>query len=353
MATGLPEEMMINILLCLPVKSVLRFRCVCKTWRDLFKSPDFTRMHLNRSKENNQLNFMLSDGKEMYFVHNDESSLTESFDKAIQVHHPLKSSETSVQILAFCDGLFCLDKGYSKTSICLWNPCTGEYKEIPAPPPPIKFPNHLLAQTTEFRQMRIGEHRTSYGFGYDCNIKDYKLVRIVDLISHGSEVQVYTLGSNAWRSIAHIAYNIAYQEPHGILVNTTLHWSARKSSTQLHSIVSFHIESESFKEVPLPRAENFDDKHQISLCVSGRCLCILTHHHKVRTDVWVMKEYGVGHSWAKLVSITQQTILDSFYLMPVLFIKNDVVLLDQNYHSGLLCMTQNMKMLSLILTCKC
>ncbi|RZC92724.1 hypothetical protein C5167_011806 [Papaver somniferum] len=181
--------------------------------------------------------------------------------------------------------------------------------------------------------MRIGEHRTSYGFGYDCNIKDYKLVRIVDLISHGSEVQVYTLGSNAWRSIAHIAYNIAYQEPHGILVNTTLHWSARKSSTQLHSIVSFHIESESFKEVPLPRAENFDDKHQISLCVSGRCLCILTHHHKVRTDVWVMKEYGVGHSWAKLVSITQQTILDSFYLMPVLFIKNDVVLLDQNYHS--------------------
>ncbi|RZC48999.1 hypothetical protein C5167_017422 [Papaver somniferum] len=184
--------------------------------------------------------------------------------------------------------------------------------------------------------MRIGEHRTSYGFGYDCNIKDYKLVRIVDLISHGSEVQVYTLGSNAWRSIANIPYNIAYQEPHGILVNTTLHWSARKSSTQLHSIISFHIESESFEEVPLLQAENFDDTHQISLCVSGRCLCILTHHHKVRTDVWVMKEYGVRHSWTKLFSITQQTVLDSFYLMPVLFIKNDVVLLDQNYHSGLL-----------------
>ncbi|KAI9127419.1 hypothetical protein K1719_001978 [Acacia pycnantha] len=40
-ATYLPEEIITNIFMRLPVKSVMRFRCVCKYWENLFKTPFF------------------------------------------------------------------------------------------------------------------------------------------------------------------------------------------------------------------------------------------------------------------------------------------------------------------------
>ncbi|KAL9263392.1 hypothetical protein AKJ16_DCAP19385 [Drosera capensis] len=36
-----PEILFFNILARLPVKSLLRFRCVCKAWLDTIESPDF------------------------------------------------------------------------------------------------------------------------------------------------------------------------------------------------------------------------------------------------------------------------------------------------------------------------
>ncbi|MCL7023793.1 hypothetical protein MKW94_023246 [Papaver nudicaule] len=43
MAEYLPEEVVTKILSKLPVKSILRFRCVCKSWLNLFTSPTFIR----------------------------------------------------------------------------------------------------------------------------------------------------------------------------------------------------------------------------------------------------------------------------------------------------------------------
>ncbi|XP_028754971.1 F-box protein At1g11270-like [Neltuma alba] len=40
---------MVNILKRLPVKSLLRLRCVCKGWNDLFKTQLFIKQHLHHS----------------------------------------------------------------------------------------------------------------------------------------------------------------------------------------------------------------------------------------------------------------------------------------------------------------
>ena len=37
----LPPEILPNILLRLPTKSIVKFTCVCKTWRSLIRNPDF------------------------------------------------------------------------------------------------------------------------------------------------------------------------------------------------------------------------------------------------------------------------------------------------------------------------
>uniref|UniRef100_M1AZM8 F-box family protein n=1 Tax=Solanum tuberosum TaxID=4113 RepID=M1AZM8_SOLTU len=46
------EDSIREILLRSPVKSLLRFKCVCKNWYTLIKNPNFIREHLNFSKNN-------------------------------------------------------------------------------------------------------------------------------------------------------------------------------------------------------------------------------------------------------------------------------------------------------------
>lgn len=41
MSTYLPEDVVLKILSMLPAKSLLRFRCVCKSWLFLIGTPDF------------------------------------------------------------------------------------------------------------------------------------------------------------------------------------------------------------------------------------------------------------------------------------------------------------------------
>lgn len=44
----LPMELVTEVLARLPVKSLLRFRCVWKAWCCLISSPDFASLHLSR-----------------------------------------------------------------------------------------------------------------------------------------------------------------------------------------------------------------------------------------------------------------------------------------------------------------
>ncbi|KAL5769476.1 hypothetical protein ACOSP7_013630 [Xanthoceras sorbifolium] len=44
----LPEDMIIEILSILPVKSLIRFRCVSKSWYALVKSSSFISKHLKK-----------------------------------------------------------------------------------------------------------------------------------------------------------------------------------------------------------------------------------------------------------------------------------------------------------------
>ncbi|KAL0000873.1 hypothetical protein SO802_014654 [Lithocarpus litseifolius] len=43
----LPEDILVDILMTLPIKSLVRFKCVCNSWLSLITYPRFVRRHLN------------------------------------------------------------------------------------------------------------------------------------------------------------------------------------------------------------------------------------------------------------------------------------------------------------------
>ncbi|KAI8566693.1 hypothetical protein RHMOL_Rhmol02G0062100 [Rhododendron molle] len=53
---NLPYEINVEILLRLPVKSLLRFTCACKSWRSLISDPKFAKTHLSLASSNTDYN---------------------------------------------------------------------------------------------------------------------------------------------------------------------------------------------------------------------------------------------------------------------------------------------------------
>ncbi|KAE8797124.1 F-box/kelch-repeat protein [Hordeum vulgare] len=47
---SLPDEMIMEVLLRLPVKSILRFRVVCRSWAALFSTEQFCNLHMPTPK---------------------------------------------------------------------------------------------------------------------------------------------------------------------------------------------------------------------------------------------------------------------------------------------------------------
>ncbi|XP_026446520.1 F-box/kelch-repeat protein At3g06240-like isoform X2 [Papaver somniferum] len=201
-------------------------------------------------------------------------------------------------IYGSCNGLVCIEP---RQSVCIWNPSTKEYKQVPEIP--IEFPSPAAEDA-------IGGYKTAYGFGFDHTIDDYKLLRIVGfVVGEVSEARVYTLGSNSWRSLGFIPYNFYDGRNSGLFINGLLYWIATRhgiGSEFSRVIVSFDICDETFHELPLPN--NYLTEDFISgLGVWDGKLCVLgahyEHHHRDHYDVWIMKD----DLWRKHLTITAET----------------------------------------------
>lgn len=105
-----------------------------------------------------------------------------------------------------------------------WYPCTKEYKKLPLTP--IELLNVISYM--------------KYGFGYDCKTGEYKVVSFAGYKDErGCEVQVYTLGSNCWRRLDRIPYDLSCNDrvnqvpvngSHQLTFKGALHWIAKTDS---------------------------------------------------------------------------------------------------------------------------
>ncbi|KAI9127136.1 hypothetical protein K1719_001695 [Acacia pycnantha] len=180
----LPPELIRNILKRIPVKSLMRFQCVCRGWRILFKSQSFIADHLDHSNHQNPC-LLIKD----WFMDNDLSNMY-WLDSEMQVwkfqNQPLLSYLKQGRMLGSSNGLLCVEINKHDASphfLLVWNPAIREVRLVP-----------------ETNIRKEGCYNL-IEFGFSPSINDYKIVIGYFPFDHTdvSTVKVYSLSSGSWK----------------------------------------------------------------------------------------------------------------------------------------------------------
>ncbi|KAL2458312.1 F-box protein [Forsythia ovata] len=307
----LPDEIALEILSRLPIKSVLQSRFACRHWRLLTHDPHLVNMHLSQALTSQRLCLIL---QSTYPIRNQLSFVEFSDVDHIQTVRKFdtpfaRSMPPEFSIVVSCNGLLCLVDSLLANSIYIYNPFTRDYK--------------LLPKSIEFQDQFV-----IFGFGFHPVTKEYKVIKIVYYpsvynldnpnhlwrlmynISHRSYVQIYNLCTNEWRSIGEAPYMLEKRSSPGVLVSGRLHWMSQcgKLNGRRHRIiVSFDLSDDSFRQIQKPESGDLRCWFSSHVVVLGGCLCVFVHvplHPGNEViDIWVMKEYGVQESWVKEYTI--------------------------------------------------
>ena len=125
-----PYDVVIDILSRLPVKSLIRFRRVSKSWYSVITDPFLlTNTSTSTSTSTKPNHYPINNGKELRtVVCNSDHTATE-----ISI---LKIPFYLVNVISLCNGIFCLesyDNRHVNTILYLWNPSTRKFKMLFVP----------------------------------------------------------------------------------------------------------------------------------------------------------------------------------------------------------------------------
>ncbi|CAN1250670.1 Putative F-box only protein 15 [Linum perenne] len=289
---SLPEDIVIDILTRLPVKSILRFKSVSKHWYTLPTNPQFTAAHLRHSSSSNPL-FIVPHGSLGELK-------TTVFDADFATIYPdLKVPENrlddhSASIVGSCNGLLCIE--FIPDNIILWNPATKLIRQVPS--------FNLRSQFTHLtRFVSIGE-RT--GFGFNSETADYKL------IWDGLELKalVFSWKNWSWKVLkdAHIP---AATYDSQVAANGHLYWIGSKDGMR-DFVLEFDLVNDSFRTIEWSDDHRPDAQRKLNrLDMETRITVFKSYLQGLSEDddddyellvITENGEYAEGSVWEKLCS---------------------------------------------------
>jgi F-box interacting protein len=285
----LPSDVIPEILCRLPVKFLLRFRCVSKSWKSLISDPKFIKKQLCVSATRNVhfLEYTHESGRYIltsYPLDSIFTNITSNFTRCTQSEYYSNHFDGDCFYGSFycfigsCNGIVCIADDH-KGLVILWNPSTRKFKELPIFEKP-----YLFHQT----------HLMTFGFGYDSSKNNYKVVVVLlyeGALGEETQVKVHTLGTNIWRTIQKYPFSGVYVPVmKGEFVSGKINWLFSKESEWAYPrfIVSFDLAKESFQKISPPNLGGTDVCDLSALGVLRDCLCVTTSSG----DIWIMKEYG-------------------------------------------------------------
>ncbi|KAM7491722.1 hypothetical protein LguiA_034643 [Lonicera macranthoides] len=281
----LPHKIVVVILSRLPVKSLLRFKGVCKKWCFTIFDSRFVKCHLLNQVSRRRERIMLSSNpyELVNLVYFTDFESPYGYHPLERIDFPFMDSEPIGDIYGSCNGLVLIV--YEVTLV----------ESIYA-----RMQGNSLPSLDKAR--------------YDSTTDDYKLVVLifVDEPFCSFVIFAFSLKANRWKERTEICkYEAALRQTRAAaaLVNGSLHWMMLDCDDVCHSfkVACFNLADEKLKGMELPSSLETVDKVSHFLGVLGGCLCALTVDRASVSrvvNVWVMKEYGMRESWTNLINFT-------------------------------------------------
>nr|BAJ52235.1 hypothetical protein [Pyrus pyrifolia]BEL64065.1 hypothetical protein [Pyrus pyrifolia] len=321
-----PEDQVVEILSMLPPKSLMRFKCIRKSWCNLINSPSFVAKHLNNSMDSrlpsstcillNRSQTHVSPDKviwkqEVFWsmmnlsIDSDEHNLDYAVED-LHIPFPLEDHDF-VQIHGYCNGIVCVIAGGNDV---LCNPAIGEFRQLPD--------SCLLLPTHRKGKFELETSFGGLGFGYDCKAKKYKVVRIIENCEYSDDEQtfyhrialphtaeIYTTTANSWKEIKIDVSSSTYPYPCSVYLKGFCYWFATDGDEY---VLSFHLGDEIFHRIQLPsRRESgfkFYSLLQYNESITSYCCRYDPSEESKLFEIWVMDDYdGVKGSWTNLLTV--------------------------------------------------
>ncbi|XP_026381862.1 F-box/kelch-repeat protein At3g06240-like [Papaver somniferum] len=366
----LPALLLYQILIKLPAKSVLRFRCVSIGWNTLLKHPKFISNFFIMNK--GKLKVLMKPFGQEFFASIDyfrESSLSPTLSyRAFEAHSPFAKSE--VHTFSSVYGIIFVEGYLGKDNLCLWNPATREFKMVSKPKvtePDLSVVAYAFGYFGDYKIVRARKCYKEYGnvvgtsgrFVSDWDnwaefVTTGRLGSSNSEVCVGCDVLVYSLRAHSWKKPrqASIPYDIhvydnidkdVYFDGNGNIIWKATRCDVNGSTAVYGVLLAFHTGDDTFREVPVtPEIEVLIRERVIYrnlLAILDEHLCILNKCSDGTIEIWSMRQYSVRESWTRWKSIGRKCIRRSlqqdsdkeYFLKPIWDFKNGEVLFIENY----------------------
>ncbi|XP_076955920.1 putative F-box protein At5g62060 [Bidens hawaiensis] len=243
MSDYLPFEIQDKIMKMLPVKSLIQFQSVSKTWKSWI----------------------------------DSSSFVETYNHQQTPH-----------VLQFCDGL--------RGTAVIWNPCIRRALMIDIVPAPAPTRGAYMYNTVlGFGVCRVTNDPKIVKISYSTIVRESDDVRF--------QVDLFTLSTRAWRSLSEsdklprksLRFDFLTKTSYSVAIDGFVYWLAIDKMAVCWLIVSFDMTSEEFGEVNLSN-RLARSQHKLHMSKLGESLVLLEHVEEPDRSVysvWTM-EGGSG-----------------------------------------------------------
>ncbi|XP_047938239.1 putative F-box/kelch-repeat protein At1g13200 [Salvia hispanica] len=232
------NDVLFEILLHLPVRSLLRFIRVCKFWYYVIDSPHFKYQHTlrlnNKKDEEVYLHFSLRHDDYIYRLFGKKVSLN-LLDNGKSLKFPHDSCIDLRVVSGAVKGLFCLSSPTFDTVIC--NPFLGQSKILPLSP----------YSCTYSQRNNIAHQVVGLGFH-----EDYKVVELLSSLKPGClHASLYLAKTNSWRKLD-LDPNLVIKKPiKSVCKNGSFaYWEGLNTSGK-EIILSFDMKNEVFRTITI------------------------------------------------------------------------------------------------------
>lgn len=307
MSDYLPNDLWMDVLVKLPIKSIIICTGVCRSWKEMIKSQEFIFKHLNSKLESEAHNSGLlvhtcckPSRQEIFTIYEENNR---PMNILAELSSPFGPGNKNFQIVGSCNGLLCLSDSTRNCygNVIVWNPLLRRSMNLARPNITCyycKYNNDAHCFGFSYSSCKHNDHW--FGFGYDSVEKEYKVVRIICMENDDIVVEILKLSTRIWEKISYKALgHFNYLINGQVYLHGSLHWigvvKGNHDNMERNKIVVFDVHEERFHEMEMPETlATYPYKMQVAVYLGSLAIVF---EEETNIYIWTMREYGNVESW--------------------------------------------------------